>query len=544
MNLPLVSWCTGPSDEGGGAGVARGRVVNYTPGIFRGIVLPGIALSVFAISLRILVATRREGIEIDGIVYLENARALWTNWRAINVLHPPLYSALIAPFLNLWTDPEWVGRVVSAVLGGLWVWPTIWLARETTDEPVSWTAGLLVAVAPAAVEASTKVLSEATFGLCLTLFLALLARSLRTRSWVSMCFAGILGALATLARPEGMAYLLLVWVLLISAPLCFGRVWTRRAVVTGLATLTFCWMAVLYPYMALIHTKTGLWHWSGKAGISLLYAESVGDERQASFGERHLVELQSNDVPNSLAEYVMARPETTLWRMIINLHLIDKYVLTTLLTSGGIVLVVLGLLHLRFRPPPARPEWLLIAVLLPLAGFLLYLVGARYFVSLIPVLSIIAGIGLARLGRREGSPVPRGLSLPSLLLLIAALVSFVPWIARPWFRQDPYAIEKVAGLWLRQTAGPGTVFIGSYPVLSYYADSRDIMFGNRSLENLFAAGRQAGARFLIADNFRLPESRPDLMVLAAGRQQRLPGLKLIHIVEDRAGRWILIYRFW
>ncbi|HWT83808.1 MAG TPA: glycosyltransferase family 39 protein, partial [Candidatus Methylomirabilis sp.] len=356
-------------------------------------------------------ATRREGIEIDGITYLENARALWTNWRAMNVLHPPLYSALLAPFLGLWGDPEWAGRIVSAVMGGLWIWPTFWLARETTDEAVSWTAGLLVAFTPVAVEASTKVLSEATFGLCLTLLLACLSRSLRTGSWVWMSVTGVLGALATLARPEGMGYLFLAWVLLILAPVCFGGCWTRRAVLTRLAAVTLCWMALLYPYMALVHEQTGVWHWSGKAGISLLFAGSVGDEKQGSFGERHLAELKEEDIPKSVVGYVMARPGATLRRMIINLHLIDKYVLTTLLTSGGIALVVLGLLHMRYRFLSARPEWLLAVFPLPLAGLLLYLVGARYFVSLLPVLSIIAGIGLARLGRQESLLASRGLSL-------------------------------------------------------------------------------------------------------------------------------------
>ncbi len=535
---PHILWTRGlpTANDGGHTNHPQERA-------YRRIWLPGVILSVLAIALRILVAAEREGIDVDGIIYIQNARSLLTNWHSINVIHPPLYSALLAPFLGLWSDPEWVGRVVSAVLGGLWIWPTLWLARETTDEAVSWTTGLLVAFTPAAVEASTRVLSETTFGLCLTLFLAFLVRSLRTGSWVSTCFTGILGAFATLARPEGMGYLFLAWVLMVLAPVCFGGFWTRRAVLTRLAAVTLCWTTVLYPYMAVVHKQTGLWHWSGKVGVSLLFAESVGDERQGSFGERHLAGLQEEDIPKSLVGYVMARPGTTLRRIIINLHLIDKYVLTTLLTSGGIALVVLGLVHLRYRCLPGRPEWLLAVVPIPLAGFLLYLVGARYFVSLVPVLSIIAGIGLARLGRQEGLHDSRRLSLPSLLLLIAVLVSFVPWIARPWFRQDPYAIEKTAGLWLRRIAGPGTVFIGSYPVLGYYADSRGIMFGNRSLEGLVAAGRQAGARFLIADNFRLPESRPDLIGLAAGGQQFRPELEMIRVVEDRAGRRILIYRF-
>ncbi|HTU03200.1 MAG TPA: hypothetical protein VMG58_15325, partial [Candidatus Sulfotelmatobacter sp.] len=58
-----------------------------------------LTLSILAIALRILVASRREGIEIDGILYLQNARALLTDWRSINAIHPPLYSLLLAPFL-------------------------------------------------------------------------------------------------------------------------------------------------------------------------------------------------------------------------------------------------------------------------------------------------------------------------------------------------------------------------------------------------------------------------------------------------------------
>jgi 4-amino-4-deoxy-L-arabinose transferase-like glycosyltransferase len=207
-------------------------------GTYRSIWLPGAILSVLAIALRILVAGQREGIEGDGIIYLQNAQALITNWRSLNVIHPPLYSLVLAPFLWLWSDPEWGGRVISAVLGGLWIWPTLWLARETTDEVVSWTAGLLVALTPAAIEASTKVLSEATFGLCLTIFLVFLVRSLRTGSWVSAALTGILGGLATLARPDGMGYLALTWGLLVFAPMYFAELWTRRAVITRLTVIT------------------------------------------------------------------------------------------------------------------------------------------------------------------------------------------------------------------------------------------------------------------------------------------------------------------
>ena len=503
--------------------------------------LPALLLSALAILLRILVATRREGIDIDGITYLENAKVIFRDWRAINVLHPPLYSLVLAPFISLWQDPEWGGRVISAVLGGLWVWPTLWLARETTDERVSWTTGLLVVLMPAAVDASTRVMSEAIFGLCLTAFLVSLVRTLRTASLPAACLSGIIGGLATLARPEGMAYLVFSWGLLMLAPLLPGGSWTARRSLTTTVAVTILWFAVLFPYMLVVRHQIGHWHWSGNPGATLRWSESVGDERPYAFVERVITETPQEDLPVGILWYVLSRPREVARRVLTNLHLMDKYTLPGLLQTGGIILVAIGILHLRFQRRSARPEWFLIASLLPLAGVLLFHVESRFFVSLIPVLSIVGALGLARVGQRSGSEKPGRPSWIGPVLLFVVLLSFVPWILRPWLREDPAGVEKKAGLWLRSTSGPGTVFIGRYPVIGYYADARGIPFARRPLDAALAEGRRAGARFLIVDSVRLPESRPDLSWLVAGEPGRRD-LEVTHVVEDRAGHRVVIYR--
>jgi len=502
-----------------------------------GVWLPGLTLSALATLLRLAVAGRREGIEVDGITYLNNARALLGDVGAFTVLHPPLYSVIIAPFLWLSSDAEWAARVVSAVLGGLWVWPTLWLARGTTDARVAWLAGLLVAVSPSAVEASTHVLAESTAGLCLTTFFAVLVHALRTGSLGSAALAGVLGALTTLSRPEGMGYLALAWVVLASAPHLVA--WRApRHVLAGLAVLTLVWCSVLFPYMALVERETGHWHWSGKLEQTLLFAESVGDERPGAAIERAITEPR-RDVPQTLVGYVLARPREVVSRIAINLHLLDKYVAPALLQSGGITLLALGLVQLRFRRGSATVEWFLAVAPLPLLGLVLFVVDARYGAPLIPVLSIIAAIGLRRLGQPDDQS--SRLSLRSRILLIVVLLSFLPWIARPWFRQDPAAVEKEAGLWLRSAAGPGAVFIGRYPVLGFYAEGRGLPFPRAALDDLLKEGRARGARFLIADSVRLPESRPDLLGLVAGDRVRAD-LELAHVEEDRAGRRVVIYR--
>lgn len=519
---------------------ADGRIFRQGA-LLREIWVPGVILSSVAILLRIMVASRREGIEVDGITYLMNAQAMLQGWAGVNILHPPLYSMVLALFSGLWSDPEWGARVISAVAGGLWVWPTLWLARETTDERVAWSSGLLVALMPAAVEASTRVLPEALYGLCLTTLLASFAHALRTGSLHAASLVGILGGLATLTRPEGMGYLFLAWGLLVLAPMFIGKHWTMRLALTKILAITVLWLLVVFPYMLAVKAQTGSLSWSGKIGITLHWAESVGQDRPNAFVERVHTETRDEDLRQGLLAYVMAKPGDVLRRIAINLHLMDKYTLPVLLHSGGIALVMLGIVHLRFRRGQAPPEWFLAMVPLPLAGLLLFVVEPRYFVPIIPALSIIAGIGLARVGHIEESQNPRRYSMKGMLLLTFVLLSFLPWIARPWFRQDPSAVQKASGLWLRQSAGAGTTFLGRYPVIGYYAEARGIPFARRSLDDLLIEARTTGAMFLIVDNVLLPESRPDLLSLVAGDFERR-GVELAHVEEDRAGHRVVIYR--
>lgn len=510
--------------------------------IARDIWLPATILSCAAIALRLVVATRREGIEIDGITYLLNAQAMAGDWRTVNLLHPPLYSMLLAVFHSFWSDAEWGARAVSAVVGGLWVWPALWLASETTTARVQWPAGLLVALFPSAVDASTRVLSESLFGMCLAVFLVGLIRMLKTESWPAAGLAGVAGGLATLTRPEGMAYLPFAWGVAALSAFFFIQRDRRRHVMVAAGVLTATWMLVVLPYALVIKQQTGQWHWSGKVGVTLRWAESVGQERPQAFLEQMMQGTQNDDLPRGIGEYVLAHPLDSAQRAAENVYLMDKYVIPGLLHSGGLALVILGLVSLRLRPAADSWEWFLAASLLPLGGFLLFVVEVRYFVSAVPVLCIVSAIGLARI-RQTGRPAESetGPSRMGLIVLVVVLVSFVPWLARPWFRQDPSAVEKAAGLWLRQAGGRGAVLVGRYPRVAYYAEAAAVPFSPRPLDGLLAEARKQGGQFLIADSVVLPATRPDLLMLTAGSTGRAD-LELVHLEEDRAGRRVALYR--
>ena len=502
--------------------------------------LPGVALSALAVALRLLVAARREGIEVDGILYLANAAALAGAPGSFNAVHQPLYSLVLAPLLGLTADPEWLGRVVAAVAGGLWVWPTLWLAHETTDERVAWPTGLLVAVLPAAVDAGTRVLPDTLLVLLTTTTLAAAVWAVRTTSPVGAAVTGAAGALASLAHPVGIGFLALALALLVLAPRWTPSTWPAPRPLATATAVALAAVLVLAPQVAFVRRATGTWSWTGKQlGYTLTFSEHVGAERPVVAAERLTAEVRPEDAPPGALAYARRSPGMLAQRALVNLHLVDKYTLPGLLQSGGIALVALGAVHLRRRRHP--PEWLLPVMLAPLAALVLFNVESRYFLPAMPVLAVIAALGVARLGRRRPAEGPAPRVRLGVLVLAVVLLSFVPWLARPWFREDASGIDRAAGRWLR-AAGAGPTFLGRYPVVGYYAHARAIPFAAHSLDEALADGRRQGARFLVVDSERLPEIRPDLLPLLAGTARGRDDLQLAHVVEDRAGRRVLIYR--
>ncbi|HET7342093.1 MAG TPA: hypothetical protein VFL90_11560, partial [Methylomirabilota bacterium] len=299
-------------------------------------------------------------------------------------------------------------------------------------------------------------------------------------------------------------------------------------------------VVVLAPQVVLVRRATGAWSLTGKQlGYTLTFSEHVGAERSAEAAERLTAQVRPQDAPPGALAYALRSPGALALRALINLHLIDKYTLPGLLQSGGIALVALGLLYLRRRRDP--PEWVLLAALMPLLAVLLFNVESRYFLPAIPVLAIIAALGVVRVGRAQPAQAHQPRVPLGAVALLVVLLSFVPWLVRPWFRQDPGAVDEAAGRWLR-AAAPGPAFVGRYPVIGYYAGARAIPLAAHTLDEAVADGRRQGARFLVVDSERLPQIRPDLAALLGGTAPGHPELELATTLEDRAGRRVLIYR--
>ncbi|NQU25868.1 MAG: glycosyltransferase family 39 protein, partial [Candidatus Nealsonbacteria bacterium] len=124
-----------------------------------------------------------------------DSESYWTLGRAIaqgrpyqvepdgaEVFRTPGYPLLLAPLFLLGDDepPVMWGRGVSVVLGGLTVVAVWWLTRQLFDARAAMIAGVVAALYPEAIAASTFVLAEAPFCLLMLVQFALWTAACRS----------------------------------------------------------------------------------------------------------------------------------------------------------------------------------------------------------------------------------------------------------------------------------------------------------------------------------------------------------------------------
>ncbi|MEN9792890.1 MAG: hypothetical protein RL330_968, partial [Actinomycetota bacterium] len=232
----------------------------------------GVAL--IAVLLRlVLLLGRGDYVAFDEGWYLLLGRSVWTGegYSLIGTPHltlSPLFPLLAGGVGRLIGDWLWGGRLVAAVASGLLVLPVWSLARRWSGERTALAVAAVIAVTPSLapfvaaywVGADLWVGAEPLLHLFLYAGLALWARALDTegRRWWGL--AGVLLAVAFLARPEALGVLgiLVLW----SAGSAMRNRSRARAFGTGLLLAAFAVTAS--PYWIRLHSHTGIWRLTGR----------------------------------------------------------------------------------------------------------------------------------------------------------------------------------------------------------------------------------------------------------------------------------------
>lgn len=156
---------------------------------------------------------------------------------------PPLYPVLLAALYKITGPSPAAARVLQAMLGGVIVWLVFPVARRYFTTQTAWWAAVATALNPFLIFLSGYMLTENLYIVVLLCLLLVVPSVGAVRSWRHAAAAGVLLAVASLARPTGFAvaeWFVVVYVLFAAVPLR-ERVTRTLVVVAALAIVLMPW---------------------------------------------------------------------------------------------------------------------------------------------------------------------------------------------------------------------------------------------------------------------------------------------------------------
>ncbi len=520
---------------------------------------PVLSLCVLALILRTaLVIAVPDILTHEGAEYARMAENLWAGHGLVGTIdtgsgpqlvHSPLYPALIAPLVPLFGGTEHAAKFVSIVMGTLMVIPIFLIAQELYGYGVGLMAGMLTAIHPYLVWLPSTAYSETTF-MTMTLFAVFWGMQCFNRGRLrDALFSGIFFGLAYLSRPLALAYpavttffiLLTIW---------YNQ---RRFIqcLTQCLWLLIPFMLLAMPYVWFLYDATGHIRFEGKGPIVYTISERMEtgmDYWEASYGISGDLEPVGPELDHTAFVIAAGKQDKTNGMT----YYLLKYgsrnagsVVKNILKFSTPIIPVLALWGLFGSPWDRRriiSELYLIAIvalmILPLLALLF--TWSRYVAPLVPFLIIWAAKG-AQEGyfwlRDTGAAVNWGwlrqgwlrqgwLQVTAFLLLITLILGSA--VCLPPFSINPdRLIRKEAGLWLAAHDNEAKAVMDVLPLTPYYAKGSWLPLPYADSERALA--------YIAGKN-------PDYIVLADGDRDKRPYIEEwieYGIPDERAQR---IYR--
>ncbi len=504
----------------------------------------------------------------DSVTYIALARNLfagrgYTEFGRPHTVHHPFYPITIGLVWRLTGDLAFSARLVSTLAGILLVIPVFFLARGLFGRRTGILAGLLAALFPILVYASSESFSESLYTLLLISGLAAGWLTHRSRSILYPVLAGLFLGLSFCTHPLGVVFLPLIAGFNLLAGRRRSRLKVRiRAVF--LICLTFA--VTCLPFWIHLRSVTGHWQLSGSShyqDFGLRYDQSRGVAESKVIFE-HMEDLfhsapstTSDRKPIGMLKLIVSHPDRFL--RIIRFNLRDGYfeavktarylslppVAFFSLLGGGLLLLLLAFSRAFFIPRRCAAAAYLVLMFLPLGIFLIMQIEHRYFYPFIPPALIAFAWILAEILRWSGRhPFARRIFLffsLALYLALAAASGFIVY-RKAVKKGIPYEY-KLMGDWMKQNI-PGIArekVMMFRPGISYYAgcDWNVFYWGDREGLKDYLKGRNIS--YLVVDRYKLDMIHPDLHFLLTA--ETLPhGFKLVREI-DFQGRKIRLLEY-
>jgi hypothetical protein len=396
------------------------------------------------------------------------------------LLFPPLYSAALVAVSAVVHDLTLAGRVVSAVFGCVTILLTYLLASRWLGSRPGLAAAVIVAVSPFAIGASVSVQSEMTYTACALAGVLLIWLAVERQGWRTYAAAGAVVGLAHLTKPEALIYS----ACLLAASIPFS--WRdRKGRLPGVAAFFATFALVAAPYVYYLHAETGRWTFEAKSGVSAAIVQREGAGMrfpEAAYGldadgrpVGPLLEPNETARHQTLAGVIGSRPATLIRRLRQNLWPLVSTLREETFGAGLLWLAGLGVVVLLWRSRWRIAAFAAVAVVVPVGFAAALWTSPRYFVVVMPLLSILAACGIhalvAALARRTRRRMPWALYGTAGLMIAAITLPQWPILSgshQVRYEQQPHL--KQAGLWLRHHAGAGYRVMSESTRVPYYAE--------------------------------------------------------------------------
>jgi 4-amino-4-deoxy-L-arabinose transferase-like glycosyltransferase len=475
-------------------------------------------------------------ISPDGVYYVELGRSLIAGnlSEGLSIYWPPLYPLLIGLSSLVFGDPEFGGRFVSAVAGGLLVVPACLLTRIWYGRRVALICAGVVALHPVLVYYSTVLLTEATYTLLFTCgVLAGWAALSGGRGRAYLLTGATFGA-CYLLRPEAAGFILLLLIPTLGAKL-FDRHLSLKTSARNALLLCAGFLLLALPYLLYLRQNTGAWTLSGKlAGHLWQGARRAGDAMPPA----------GTLVPGLTTAVVQ-----------ITKALRHEYeVLNLIFPPPFVVLAGLGLFGTGWSKPRARRELYLFSfVAAAIAGYAVTLANIRFLVPLLPILLCWLAKGLVEFEDWAGATAERlGVAkrLPPRVeklfvpLLAAGLLAILLPLSIYLMRGDKwgdYHGQKRAGLWIKGRAATSDVpvVMSTVPITAFYAGGRHVFLVEETPAALVERMRRERVDYLIINEREVKHM--NLLRPLLDERGVHPGLRLFHSLAEAPGHKIVVY---
>ncbi|MFH1478204.1 MAG: glycosyltransferase family 39 protein [Candidatus Omnitrophota bacterium] len=518
--------------------------------VFKGQPFILVILFTLIIIINFILLQANPHIEIDGVFYAKAGEQLIKGeGYPISCIYPPFYPFMIGMFSLLFGGLEISGRLVSILYSSLLVGPLFLIARWAFGRKIALASCSLAVIYPGLCEFSTKVLAESTFVFFFLMGLIITWEALSHDKAFFYFISGLIWGIVYLTKSQGIVYIL--FLVLIILVIFFKK---RKIIFIKYICFTIVgFLIISSPYLLYLEKKGGNSRLGSRAVLSLVFGENVGKENLGSAFEKYLFSLPDKGTRlnmeivlennKGVLHYILSNPKELIRRYILNIHLINKYVIPELFSPFILIVFSAGLFLGDIRE--TRKALVLFLAFIPyILSLPLFEVAPRYFHSFIPIVLIWAARGIVEISQWFGKAVKASQKKQNLIeigLLILIVLSFIPFTFRPFFRDiKKKGIYQEIGGWLKDNTSEGSILVSRKPWIPFYAERNQIALPFEPLDKVLRFARYNKADYLIVDESVI-KGRLDLMLLL-DQDYSSEDLKIINRFKDKAGQKIYIYQ--